>query len=137
MGRLNRKAIEAEIRKTKITERQVITAGWYRIDDKMSTITAIKGLSLTPLIEKLTEEFQAAAKSFGVPLESVIIEKSGANSHLTASRLETDKEIEERVQYAVENKVSEIQRNKRWAAEEKYRKKKRIQKLQEELENLS
>ena len=139
MERVNRKEIEEKVRKTSIVKRQIITAGWYEVKGKRSIHTAINGCNLQETIDLLKEEFNNASKKLGVPVESIIVEKSkwsSSNAHLTASRLETDEEIERRIEHEVNYRVLEIQETKKRASAEKYRKKKQIEKLQKELEEL-
>jgi len=134
--KIYRKDIEDQIRAS--AEKQTRTAGSYRIAGRVSLNTALKNLNLSEAVALLSSEFDKAAIELGVSVEALRIEKdwSGESSYITGARLETDQELEDRVQYETDREVNRLRQIKQNKINEAYQKKLRIKKLEAELEAL-
>ena len=136
--RILRKEVEAELR-AKHNKVKMLSAGSYKVADRVSLNTALRGMDLRGAVKLLNQEFAAAAHTFGVPISAVRIEKSGYSgekSHLTATRPETEEERETRLQYAVDYEVTKRRRLHQNKKNAEYQKRREIKRLQAELEEL-
>ena len=87
--------------------------------------------------KKLKEAFEDAAEKYNLPIEKLIFVKGwGQGSQIQGERLETDEELEERIQRETDTKVDRLRQAKKDRAYEKARKQKQIKKLEEELAKL-
>ena len=135
-NKIDKPAIEAKVRALKEYEPQMVSSGWYHVCDKRSPLTALKGCNLQEAVSLLQKEYLKAARQFGCSTADVRLEKNGANACLTATRMETVDETEERIKQEVEWRISRIREDWARASNEKSRKKKQIEKLKAELEAL-
>ena len=138
MNKIDRPAIEAKVRALKEHNKPIlISCGTYRIKNAVSPLTALKNCTLPEAVALLTEEYAAAALSFGCDLTDVrLVKDGGAGAYLTASRYRTEEETEKSVQQEVDWRIELIRGRWKREASDKSSKKRQILKLQEQLKAL-
>jgi hypothetical protein len=135
-NKLDIPTIEAKVRALQEYQPQLVSSGWHQVRGKVSPLTALKGCNLREAIELLTEEYTYAAEYFGCSTDDVRLEKTRSGADLTATRMETEAETEERIKQEVEWRIARIREGWRREASDKSSKKRQIKKLQEQLKQL-
>ena len=135
-NKLDIPAIEAKVRALKEYQPRLVSSGWHQVCGKVNPLTALKGCNLREAIELLTEEYTYAAEYFNCSVDDVRLERHSTGADLTATRMETEAETEERIQEEVEWRIRRKREEWARAANAKSSKKKQIEKLKAELEAL-
>ena len=135
-NKLDIPAIEAKVRALQEYQPRLVSSGWHKIGGKVNPLSALKGCNLREAVELLTEEYTYAAEYFNCSVDDVRLERHRTGADLTATRMETEAETEERIKQEVEWRISRIREDWARASNEKSRKKKQIEKLKAELEAL-
>jgi hypothetical protein len=85
----------------------------------------------------LKQAFQGAAEQYELPVEKLKFVKGwGQGSQIQGFRLETDEELEKRIQYETDSKVTKLRMAKTREATNRASKKRQIKKLEDELAKL-
>jgi hypothetical protein len=144
MERIARKDIEAQIRATaekKMISIHVDSGHWGESGVRPLGVASLDSMlrhcTYEEAQKKLKEAFEEAAEKFELPISDLRLAKGWSQgSVIQGIRLETDEELEARIQKETDRKVLFLRNAKNRARAEKYAKERKIRQLKKELEKL-
>jgi hypothetical protein len=126
-----KKQIQDKIRSSVVKE--IRTAGSVRYRGKQSLDVFLQGADASEAQRRIRDAFFEASIELKVPIEEIKIMKSRYGSYLTATRLETDEELEKRIQTNIKYEIESLRSAHEYKLRMANYKQRQIKKLEEEL----